>query len=259
MKQSANGFWNRLKAEWYHKGLRYSKLPEAALSVILPNARGVKTLLDVGAGCGALSIPLAAAGMRVTALEPSEHMLAVLERDIKEQSIENITPVAGSFADTELKPHDGLLCANVPELTRDPAFLKAADALARSAVFIIAGADPNADKFYYRDLYPLLFNKPYGERQDYLSTYTTLHSLGIFANVVLIEYDFDQPFDDLDEAVEFWKEYMGIVTMEHDERLRGYLEKRLDRLGKGLIARFHKKAAVIWWKKEGNKTRKPRR
>ena len=128
-------------------------------------------------------------------------------------------------------------------------FLKQADALAKKAVFLIEGADPNADKFYYKELYPLLFNKPFLPRTDYLKTYTDLHSLGIFANVEVIEYDFDQPFDNMEEAVDFWKEYMGIVTGEHDEKLKIFLGGKLKRYKGGLIARFHKKSAVIWWRK----------
>ena len=65
----------------------------------------------------------------------------------------------------------------------------------------------------------------------------------------MIEYDFDQPFDDMDEAVEFWKEYLGIVTEEHDAELRGFLSKKLVRKKGALLARFHKRSAVIWWKK----------
>ncbi|MEK7829193.1 MAG: hypothetical protein AAB256_05340, partial [Deltaproteobacteria bacterium] len=34
-------------------------------------------------------------------------------------------------------------------------------------------------------------------------TYTNLHNLGIFANVEIIKYNFDQPFDNMKEAVAF--------------------------------------------------------
>ena len=127
--------------------------------------------------------------------------------------------------------------------------MKQAHALAKKAVFLIEGADPNADKFYYKELYPLLFNKPFAGRTDYFKTYTNLHNLGIFANVEIINYNFDQPFDNMKEALDFWKEYMGIVTAEHDEKLRNFLGKKLEKFKGGLIARFHKRSAVIWWKK----------
>ena len=250
MEEKQKGFWNKLKAKWYHKGLKFNTLPETALKIILPRTKDCKTFLDVGSGCGTLAIPLAKAGKTVTALDPSPAMINILKEETKKRGLRNIKPVNAAWGEVEMKPHDVVLCANVPELLKDSIdFLRQADALAKKAVFLIEGADPNADKFYYKELYPLLFNRPFPARTDYFKTYTNLHNLGIFANIEIIEYDFDQPFDDMNEALEFWKEYIGIVTAEHDEKLKNFLKDKLERFKGGLIARFQKKSAVIWWKK----------
>lgn len=248
--EQMQGFWNRMKAEWYRKGLDYSTLPKAALPVILSRTEDAKTFLDIGSGCGTLAIPLAKAGKRVTALDSSPAMIEILKDDIRKQNIKNITPVLAKWGEAELKPHDAILCSNVPVLLGEPAeFIKSIEGLYRKAAFIIENADPNSDKFYYRELYPLLFNRPFGERSDYLKTYKALHGLGIFANVEIIDYDFDQPFESIEEAVEFWKEYIGIVTEEHDRKLTEFLSKKLVRKKGLLFARFHKKSAIMWWKK----------
>ncbi|MBI5180575.1 MAG: hypothetical protein HZA05_04130 [Nitrospirae bacterium] len=67
----------------------------------------------------------------------------------------------------------------------------------------------------------------------------------------IIEYNFDQPFDDLDEAVDFWKEYLGLETVEFDNFLYDFLVKRLKKRDGGYIFVDHKKSAIIWWKEEG--------
>lgn len=247
------GFWNRLKANWYRRGLDYTDFPQKALAVILPRAAGARTFLDVGAGCGTLAIPLARAGKKVTALDSSAAMIDILKEDVAKGKITGVKPLLAKWEEAELKPHDAVICSNVPALLGEPE--KAVGrmaALARKYVFIIENADPKADKFYYKELYPLLFNKPFGERSDYFKTYSALHGMGIFANVEMIDYDFDQPFDDIEEAVEFWKEYIGIVTEEHDKTLKGFLEKKLVRKKGVLLTRFHKKSAVMWWKKENS-------
>jgi hypothetical protein len=250
------GFWNKLKAGWYHRGLPYSTLPGVALDFILPRTAGSNTFLDVGAGCGALSIPLARAGKSVTSLDPSAAMLDLLKEDVRKEGLSNIKTAHAAWGEVKLRPHDVVLCANVPDLLKEPEpFITGADKLARKAVFLIENAGPGSDKFYYRELYPLLFNKPFGERTDYLKTYVALHGMGIFANVEIIEYDFDQPFDDINEAIEFWKEYLGLVTEEHDRKLKGFLEGKLVRKKGVLLARFHKKSAIIWWKKETKRRR----
>lgn len=247
------GFWNRLKADWYRKGLAHSTLPKVAVPFIREKAKGARTFLDIGSGCGTLAIPLARAGKRVTALDASPAMIDILKEDILEKRIKGIKPVCapwGKNVRKELKAHDAVIVANVPALTKETeGFLKDFHSLAKKYVFIIEGADPLADKFYYKDIYPLLFGKPFGPRSDYLKTYTNLHSMGIFANVEIIEYDFDQPFSDIEEAVAFWKEYIGIVTEEHDRKLTAYLKKKLVKTKSGLLARFHKKSAIIWWPK----------
>ncbi|MBI5970637.1 MAG: methyltransferase domain-containing protein, partial [Deltaproteobacteria bacterium] len=157
------GFWNRLKARWYRKGLDYSGFADAALSVILPRAGNAKTFLDVGAGCGSLSVPLAKAGKKVTALDPAVAMIEILKEDVEREGLgKRITPILSGWDAARVKQHDVVLCANVPELLKKPGgFLKEADAAAKKMVFIIVNADPKADKFYYRELYPLLFKKEF--------------------------------------------------------------------------------------------------
>ena len=191
MEESQKGFWNTLKARWYQKGLKYSTLPKIALNIILPKTKGCKTFLDVGAGCGPLAIPLSKAGKSGTALDSSPAMIRLLSEEIKKKRLKNIKPIHSAWGEVEIKPHDVIICANVPELLKDSkTFLKEANEFARKAVFLIEGADPHADKFYYKELYPLLFNKPFLPRSDYLKTYTDLHTLGIFANIEIIDYIF---------------------------------------------------------------------
>lgn len=246
---AVDGFWNRLKADWYRKGLRYSEFPERVLSIILPLSEDCKTFLDVGSGCGTLSIPLAEKGKEVTALDPSSAMIDILREEINQRGLNSIQCINAKWGDVEIEPHDVILCANVPELLKGSrGFIKDANKLARKLVFLIEGADPHADRFYYKKLYPLLFNKEYPPRTDYIATYNTLHSLGIYANVEIIEYNFDQPFKDIEEALEFWKEYIPLVTEEFDDVLRDFLKKKLLPIEEGLLARFSKKSAIMWWR-----------
>ena len=245
-----SNFWDTTKVRWYKEGLKYNSLPEKALEIILPETEDCKTFLDVGSGCGTLSIPLAKAGKKVTAMDSSKAMIQDLEDEIKKRSINNILPLQAAWGEIDTKPHDVILCANVPGLLRDSSgFLKKSNNLAEKAVFLIVGADPNANKFYYKELYPLLFNKAFLPKKGFIDIYTSLNNIGILANVKIIEYNFDQPFKDIDEALAFWKAYIPLTTDGHDKILKTFLEKKLERKKEGLIARFRKKSAIIWWRK----------
>jgi SAM-dependent methyltransferase len=248
------GFWNRCKAEWYARGIKTSTLGRIAAPIIIERSKGARNYLDIGSGCGTLSVPLAEAGKRVTALDSSEAMIELLHKEMERKGLSGIKTKNQKWDAEKVAPHDAIIVSNVPALVREQAgFIEEVVELARKYVFIIESAGPGADKFYYKELYPLLFGKEFGPRRDYFSTYSKLHALGIYANVEVIEYDFDQPFNDLDEAIEFWKEYLGIVTMEHDEALRGFLGKRLVKKKGGLVAPFKKRSAIIWWKKQTRK------
>jgi len=246
------GFWNTLKAKWYKKGLKTSTFPSTIVPFILSHAEGARSFLDVGAGCGSLAIPLARAGKDVTALDPAPAMMAILKEDIKSEGLTNIQTITAPWKAGISGPVDTVICANVPGLLKGSAdFLKEADRAARMYVFIVESADPGADKFYYKELYPLIFNKTFGPKKDYLATYMALHEMGIFANVRIVEYDFDQPFASMDEALEFWKEHMCIVTAEHDVTLKNFLATKLVKAGDELVSKIHKKSAIIWWKTKG--------
>jgi len=246
--------WNKLKARWYKRGLATSGAPESILSVVLPRSAKLESFLDIGGGCGTLAIPLARAGKVVTVVEPAAQMAEILKEDSAGEGL-NIKCIGSSWEEAaeraDLEDHDAIICANVPALLKDnEGFLRAVNTKAKKTIFLITSADPQADKFFYKELYPLIYKREFIKRSDYLQTYQMLHSIGIFANVEIIEYNFDQPFDDIEEAIEFWKEYMGIVTEEHDEKLREFLKGKLKESKDGLLAEFHKKSAVISWNKE---------
>ena len=63
-----------------------------------------------------------------------------------------------------------------------------------------------------------------------------------------IEYDSDQPFDSLEEACDFWMEYMRLVDAGARDFLRAFLAERLARDGEGWVARFRKRAVVVHWR-----------
>ncbi|MFQ5427601.1 MAG: class I SAM-dependent methyltransferase [Thermodesulfobacteriota bacterium] len=243
------GFWNTLKARWYKEGLSGSTFPATVAPFILSHARGAESFLDVGAGCGSLALPLARAGKSVTALDPAAAMIAILEEDIKKEGLTNIKTITAPWKAGAAPPHDAVICANVPGLLKGSLdFVREAALAAKKYIFIIESADPKADKFYYKELYPLVFKRHFGPRKDYIATYEALHSIGIFANVRIVEYDFDQPFTSMDDALEFWKEHMCIVTGEHDETLKTFLSKKLVEHDGRLVSKIHKKSAIIWWK-----------
>ncbi|MFI5341246.1 MAG: class I SAM-dependent methyltransferase [Candidatus Methylomirabilales bacterium] len=242
-------FWTPRRARWFTQAVQISNFPAHTLKALEPILLGCRSVLDVGAGVGALSVPLARSVEEVTALEPAPAMLEELRANIARNRLTNVTCTPAAWGEIALPPHDLILVANVSSIFDDLlGFLTLAEPLARRAIALIQNVGPGMEKFYLGELYPLLLGRQFPGRDDYLRTVTLLHGLGIYANVQIIDYHFDQPFEDLQEAVEFWKEQMRLTDPEQERRLLAFLQTKLQRVGSRLVAPMRRQSAVIWWR-----------
>ena len=250
MTSRAGEFWSERKVGWYRRALERSNFAPKVLGAIAPLLEGCETALDVGAGCGALAIPLARRLRRVTAVEPSPAMAKALALEARERGLANLSIVEAAWGDVPVPPHDLLLCAHVGHLLqRDSTFLREASAFALKGVALVRDASGSEDKFFFKELYPVLLGQPYGGPCEHEETVEGLARLGVRPTVTLIEYRSDQPFTDLEEACDFWMEYMGLQGERVRTFLRGFLAERLRRDAEGWIAPYAKQAAVIWWRR----------
>lgn len=243
--------WTARTVAWYERANARSDYATRVLAAAAKALDGCTSALDVGAGFGALALPLARRLDRVTALEPAPAMAAALRRSAARAGLANVTVVEAAWGETTLAPHDLVVCAHVgPLLGPGSTLLPALPHLARRAVVLVREAAGGDEKFYYPELYPRLLGRSYGERRPCrdAETQAALAALGITPVVTPIEYRSDQPFDTLDDACEFWMTYMGLDGDEPRTFLRAFLGARLRREGDGLVAPLRKRAAVLWWR-----------
>jgi hypothetical protein len=210
---------------------------------------GCASALDVGAGFGALTVPLAGRLRRVTALEPSPAMVAALRRRLVHEGLGNVTVLPVAWGETRVARHDLVVCAHVgPLLSAESGFLREVGMTAARAVVLVHDAEGGDDKFFFRELYPALLGRPYERVRDHGALVAALHALGIEPTVAVVDYRSDQPFDSLEEACEFWTTYMRLESPEAGDRLRRFLAERLVRDGDGWLAPFGKRVRVISWR-----------
>lgn len=254
MPSRAAEFWTERKVRWYQRALERSDYAAAVLGALEPILAVCRTALDVGAGCGALTLPLAERLERVTAMEPAPAMAGALRETAAARGLGNVEVIEAAWGDVPVGPHDLVLCAHVGELTRPgAAFLREAPRLARRAVALVRDAGRETDKFFFRELYPRLCGRPYGPGGDYTETLDELAALGVSPTVRLVTYRSDQPFEDLEEACDFWEEYLGVEGDRVRTFLRQFLAQRLTPEPAGWVAPYSKQAAVIWWAAAGAK------
>ena len=241
--------WSPRKVAWYRRANERSDYAARVLDVIDDLVRRSADALDVGAGFGALALPLARRLARVTAIEPAPAMAAALRDHAARAGLGNVEVVQAAWGECTVAPHDLVLCAHVgPLLARDSRFLTDGPALARRGVALVRDVPGGEDKFFFRELYPRLRGEPY-ERSGsgYEDTLAALMATGVTPTVSVVDYRSDQPFDSLDEACDFYREYLRLTDDSAPAWLRDFLAERLQRDGARWLAPFRKRAAVIHW------------
>lgn len=241
--------WTGQTVAWYERANEQSDYARRVLDVIAPLVAECRSALDVGAGFGALALPLARRLQQVTALEPSPPMAAALRRAAARGGFGNVTVIEAAWGEVELKPHDLVVCAHVgPLLQPDSPFLAEIGRVAERGVALVRDTPGGDDKFFFSELYPFLLGRPYGRCDGAAETLEALDKLGVTVEAIPIEYRSDQPFDSLDEACEFWTTHLGRDDTQTRAFLRDFLASRLQREGDQWIAPYRKRALVIHWR-----------
>ncbi|HKW71464.1 MAG TPA: methyltransferase domain-containing protein [Candidatus Dormibacteraeota bacterium] len=164
------------------------------LRVLEPYLSPHKTLIDVGAGAGRHSVPLADRLEWVTAVEPSEGMRAQIP------SRDNMTVVASTWEDAEVAPADLVICSHVMYGVADPvAFITKMDRSARDRVFILMRETelPHAGAEVRRRLIG-----DAGPRMPRFSDlFMLLMQMGIAPEVHFLSYPIQHRYPDMEEAV----------------------------------------------------------
>jgi SAM-dependent methyltransferase len=97
-----------------------------------------QTLLDVGAGGGRLSLPLALNCRHVAAVEPSSSMAEVLRQQASDSSIQNVSLVRAKWEDAEVEAADIVLCCHVLYVVTDiERFVRKLEYNARQSVLVV--------------------------------------------------------------------------------------------------------------------------
>nr|WP_305063916.1 class I SAM-dependent methyltransferase [Methanococcoides sp.] len=211
-------------------------------------------VLDVGAGPGTLAVPLAERVAHVTAVEPSEGMMNVLQDNISEYGTDNITCVQKRWEDVNVEedlgtPYDVVIASfslGMPDIRES--IQKMIDASSRYVYLYWFAGEPSWD-IHYRALWPSLHEADYqpGPKCDVL--YNVLYQMGIYPHIEVFPLEHVNRFYSMDEAVEYSKSHYKITTDRQESVLRDYLEGVLEKDNDSLIMRGSTTRVKMWWEK----------
>ncbi len=216
-----------------------------------------ETVLDMGAGTGRLAVPVARTAAHVTALDPSEGMLAILRERMAAEGLTNYSCLRKRWEDAtigrDVEPHDIVVAAFSLGFYDLAAALEKLDAAARRAVYIFwhAGEWRNPGEMA---LYRTVFgDEASGEKgyPDYIFPVNILHDAGIYPNVRIYRAVWDAVYDSVEDAARTWAA-MHNPGMEDLAPVREYFARALRKDGSGkYIETAVRPTAAVWWEKGG--------
>ncbi|MCT8337202.1 methyltransferase domain-containing protein [Methanoculleus sp. Afa-1] len=210
-------------------------------------------VLDVGAGPGALAIPIARRVSHVTAVEPSEGMRSVFDEEIAAEGIGNIDVVPKrwedvSVADDLSPPYDVVFASyslDVPDIVDTVRKLEEASS---RYVYIYWFAGETSWDAMSRELWPLLHGSSFASSPKCDILYNVLYSMGIYPNIKTFPLRQINRFVDIDEAVDHFASKCFAVTEEQKEVLRQYLERYVGPEGV-IVVPGDSTRVKVWWEK----------
>jgi len=241
-------FWDK-RARRFSQSIKDDDRPAQIMSKL--DIDSECSVLDIGAGPGTLSIPLAKIVKHVTVVEPSSGMLACLEENAANEGLENITCINKRWEDVylgeDLGEYDVVIASySLSMMDMAAAFLKM-DTVAKRSVHLFTFA---GDRMWdYTDLWPELYGEEYQAGPDYIYLYNILYQIGIQADIEISTTEHKQRFSNLEEAVEQWKENLNISTPEAGEVIRSHLTAKLIKEDGSLWSKNTMKSVSICWRK----------
>lgn len=209
------------------------------------------SVLDVGAGTGALSIPIARRVARVTALDQSPAMLVKIMDDARNAGLSNIVTLHLDWnkakVGEDFPRHDVVLVSrSLPTGENIADSLRSIDAAAEHLCYVTWKA--NGYDELEAELSTLL-GIAYVPFPDYAVIYNLLLSLGIHANVELFKTNGRRRYASIEEA------YVQIVRSQPIDgalknKIMDFLYRRLEHKNGGYYQQKNSLWALIWWDKD---------
>ena len=215
---------------------------------VTPEAR----ILDIGAGAGAIAVPLSRRAAAVTAVEPARAMREVMEQVVREAGIENITIVGRHWEETNPErdldpPYDVVFASfslGMPDLR---AAIEKMNRVCSGTVAVFHFAGLPYWEQVMLDTWPDLHGVAYqpGPKADVI--FNLLYQMGIYPDVSVSSYEHTLSVPDLDAGVDALRGRLLVETSEQEDTLREYLAARLIEEDDGLVLRHRVHRACLRW------------
>lgn len=219
---------NSINEYWDGQSPRYNRGHNACHSPIVDRLEKYinsdTTVLDIGAGTGALTIPLAKKAKKVISIEPSVGMLDYLKSTALKENLSNIEFINNGWECAEISgQYDIVICSHALYFIHDiKKSLRRMIDVTGKYLFLMTVV--NDDKDRYGDIWKIIKGTSYKPGPDYIYIYNLLRELGWYPDVEMIATTIECP--DLDEATKLVTTHFDELDVQAKENeLRSYISQ----------------------------------
>ena len=213
-------------AREYQKRLSSEGYPGPLLDRVLEKINGVGTVIDVGAGTGFFTIPIAAKGIAVTAIEPSMEMSSIMERVMPKESRGNVKIINSHWEEWHGDNADALISVHSVYPMKDLSLSLRKMSRYGNRTLVIVRDETGTETLKNHIMKMLNIDKP--SRYTCLEVKTSLEEMNIQYTSEIIEDSRDISFTDLNEEAEYMEYHLktdGKIT-EIKDILTGTVTKQ---------------------------------
>jgi SAM-dependent methyltransferase len=242
-------FSHKDKAEAYETSTRKKNFGrrDELLEGVIREIKPDYAVLDIGAGTGRWTVPLAKAAARVTAVDPAEAMLEVLKRNAHEAGVTGkIDIINKTWEDADIGIYDFVISFHAIYMSADfESFIHKMEAHAKKRCYL------GLRYFPIDGIIQELSSKLYNTRHDspnFIIGYNALYQMGIYANVIIEETWHRWTDETIETALNRAKHHLHLENdRTFDNLVRETLERRLI-LRDGVFQWPDRMStALVWW------------
>jgi SAM-dependent methyltransferase len=211
-------------------------------------------VLDIGTGPGTLAIPLAPLVKEVTAIEPGEGMVSILNEHARKKKITNITTVRKRWEDIDISrdlcgQYDVVIASLSLTMYDIQESLEKMNAASRDYVYLFWFVDMPFWERMYADLWEPLHKSRYypGPKADCL--FNVLYQRGIHANVQMLPLKKEYRFSSEKEMIAFFNLRFNAKTAAQEKIIADYISPMIRHTGNEVAISGNSTFAKIWWRK----------
>ena len=216
------------------------------MQFVLDRLQPDDTVLDIGAGIGRWSIPMAMVCRKVTALDAHPRMLEIVRENAATENAANIETILGDWATAEVDPHHHVISSHSVYISPDiVGYVQKMERFALETCYMVMRV-PRHDGIIgelSRRIHGTFHDSP-----NFILGYNALLQMGIAGHVVMEEQGRQWHNETLEDALTRAKRRLHLHADKHDGMIMDILEERLVLRDGRYWWPDGMRSALVWWR-----------